>query len=1480
MGWLVELVVVAFAVLLMIVQTEWFAERVRREAEHALRDQFPGGARIGRIELALDGRATLSKVEIAALDGRRAVAFERLRIQIAILPLFAKLVRVERLVVDDLHVVLGHGPLQKPEPPRSEPASSDPPTWSVKLPVIEVHRAVVEIEGKRPVALDGIEVTANATLLAGQPIVAEATVRGRWRERQAPFELAGKVSLGDVPKLVSATVNVGGAKLVAKDLVIDLERPEGALAIDAPAAAVTALVPGVELPADAHVQVVADKTHFVVSGSLGVAKLHGMLNADVRTREVGGVIGVTGADFATLTRGKLVGRGDAIAALTVDRRTASGLVGFTGELEGYSGLDVAIGIDATRERAKSIAVVRGAGDLRAVAASTIERAGTELVLDGRVTGGVRDAALLTAAATRDQTIVSGAFTFDVKAKGELRPTLDVALSGTLDGRRLRMEDLAASRLAGTLREGRIAREGARVAFHGRMHADVTGITSAGTPVGALRLDARTERGGTLWADARLVPVVKGFVIDASGRVTPGSVTTTIAVHDHRVQTPKGLWAGKGGRVTITDERISVREIVTARGDGSLAITSDHYPLTEVMTATVEAKAIPAALVDSTYRGLASGRVAVERRGLRWKGGGKLELAGFALEPGGPIVSGDATVAVAGRRVTVDASATSAGIGRVGIALDVDGPRDITDPLAWQRLDGRAVRVAKITLGDPAHPLELATVSPFGGTVSGQLELAGANGLGGKILVRDVMSPIGRVTGDVDFAPLPGGEIGASTIAQVDGVGDGRVDARITLPQRPFDPAAWTRLGRGVAKSVTAEFDGITVGPALLAKLGVDAPYRGRADVALEVGTGATTAELEVMLHDVTGGVLKRPLDLKLTASSSAASTLANACIAHAASPGVRGGACVDGGLAGAVAEKPVPIAELAASVPVAFERWLTAPKTTLAARLTGTLAIPSQDAPQLLAAFGRADFERKPASKLDGSFAIAGTLGDPAVTGKLTARELQLVPKISRRTVPALQLLTVAGSWRGGAATIDLDARESSGGKLELDAVARPDRLADLSATAKFTALDLAPLTALLPDTLTSAAGKLDGKLTMRGIDPTTGTLRGRITLRDGQLPLTPQIGTLREIDATITLANTGIDARVDGRLGIKKTKNAPRNISLRATAASDLSTVEAKLDLQKVSPIGAFEPIIDAFVEARLRQVGTQWTGGITISRGRVTIPPSSQSELFDADKPADLYFVDVPPVKKLAGSRVPVKPWLVASVDLGSTTFAAEDVDARGSIRSRNLRLSIGDAVGLTGEILVERGNIELIGRNYRIQPGEAAKFDGSLDPNLSIQVTHTFRSGTSLTAIVGGRLSNWNYRFVTDPPGYTDGQMLGFFLGDEPGGEAGSSTRAAAAGVGSSILSREVNRRLKKVLPKQLQVDLFKCEPGSSTSSASCTLGKWVYDTIFVGYRQRVQPRVDENSGDALLQWYFAREWILEGSGGDGGHNGVDVLWRRRW
>ena len=1471
---------VAFAVLLMVVQTDWFVERVRREAEQALREQFPGGARIGRIELSLSGEATLSRVEIAALDGRRAIAFDRLRVEVAILPLFAKLVRVERVVVDDLHVVMGHGPLVKPTAPKpaADPdAPKESPTWSVKLPVIEVHRAVVEIEGKQPIALDGIEVTANAALLAGQPIVAEATVSGRWRERKAPFEIDAKVSIGDAPKLVHATVNVGGAKLVAKDLVVDLERPEGALAIDAPVAAVAALVPGVELPADAHVQVVADKTHFAVSGSLGEAKLHGMLNADLKTFDVGGVIGVTGADFATLTRDKVVGHGDVIAALTVKGRNASGLVGFIGELQGYSSMDVVVGVDATKERAKAIVVAQGAGDLRAIVASTIKRTDGELMLDARVTGGVRDASMITAAVTADETIVAGSLTFDVKAQGRLRPTLDVALSGTAGGRRVRMEDMAVAKLTASLREGRIA--GEPIVFQGRMRADLTGITSAGTPVGALTINARTERGGTLWADAHLVPEVKGFVVDAAGRITPGPITTTIALRDHRVQTPKGPWAGKGGRITITDERISIRELVTRSGEGSLAITGDYYPLTEVMTATVDAKAIPAGLADPAYRGLASGRIAVERRGLRWKGDGKLDVVAFALEPTGPSFDGDAKIVIAGRRVTLDASTTSASIGRVTFLLDVDGPRDITDPIAWQRLDRRAVRTATIGLGDPARPLDLGTLSPFGGTVGGKLELAGPEP-GGTVEVRNVMSPVGRVTGDVDFAWLPSGEIGASMLATVEGVGDGRADARIALPQRPFDPLAWQQLGRGVAQSVSANFEGIVVDPKLLAKLGVDVPYRGRADVALEVGAGATSAELEVTLHDVAGGLLKKPIDVKLTASSSAASTLANACVAHAASPGVRGGACIDGGLAGAAAEKPVPIVELAVSVPVSLARWLTAPKTALGARVTGTLAIPSQDAPQLLATLGRADFERRAGSKLDGAFTLGGTLGDPTVDGKLTARELQLVPKIAGREVPTLKLFTVAGSWRGGAVTLDIDALESKSGKLDLDVVVRPDRLADLTATAKFTQLDLAPLTAFLPETLASTTGKLDGKLTMRGIDPTTGALRGSITLHDGQLPLAPQIGTLREIEATITIADSGIVARIDGRLRNKRRLKGSRNVSLRVTAASNLSTVEAKLDLKKVSPIGAFEPIIDASIDAKLRQVGKQWLGTIVVSQARVTIPPSSQNELFEVDKPSDLYFVDVPPVKKLAGFRAPVKPWLVAAIDLRSTAFAAEDVEARGSLRSRNLTLRIGNTVGLTGEILIERGNIELIGRNYRIQPGEAVSFDGSVDPNLSIQVTHTFRSGTSLTAIVENRLSNWKYRFMTDPPGYSDGQMLGFFLGDEPGGEAGSSTRNAAAGIGSSLLSREVNRRLKKVLPKQLQVDLFKCEPGSTTSSASCTLGKWVYDTIFVGYRQRVQPRVDENNGDALLQWYFAREWILEGSGGDGGHNGVDVLWRRRW
>jgi autotransporter translocation and assembly factor TamB len=240
-------------------------------------------------------------------------------------------------------------------------------------------------------------------------------------------------------------------------------------------------------------------------------------------------------------------------------------------------------------------------------------------------------------------------------------------------------------------------------------------------------------------------------------------------------------------------------------------------------------------------------------------------------------------------------------------------------------------------------------------------------------------------------------------------------------------------------------------------------------------------------------------------------------------------------------------------------------------------------------------------------------------------------------------------------------------------------------------------------------------------------------------------------------------------------------------------------------------------------------------------------------------------------------VQPWLIADVELGDTKIEAEDLYNTSAEIAGQVRVLVGESIGMTGRIEILRGDVgDLVGRSYRADG--ALTFDGTTDPSLDITLSHTFPEMT-LTATLKGRLSNPNPPEFGGSGIYTQDQLAGFFLGGEPGGDPASQTREAATGATVSLVSSKLGRRVRKALPGKISV--LRCEPGSSAVGASCTAGRWFGDRLFVAGKLRLDARTQlENTGEVQVQYYLQRELLLEGVGGDERHDGIDLLWRRRW
>jgi autotransporter translocation and assembly factor TamB len=146
------------------------------------------------------------------------------------------------------------------------------------------------------------------------------------------------------------------------------------------------------------------------------------------------------------------------------------------------------------------------------------------------------------------------------------------------------------------------------------------------------------------------------------------------------------------------------------------------------------------------------------------------------------------------------------------------------------------------------------------------------------------------------------------------------------------------------------------------------------------------------------------------------------------------------------------------------------------------------------------------------------------------------------------------------------------------------------------------------------------------------------------------------------------------------------------------------------------------------------------------------------------------------------------------------------------------------------------------------------------------------------VGGHLSLPTLELSGEPGTYTQGQLFGFLLGGSPGGAPGDETRDAAAGVASSIVSQKVTGYVNKVIP--VHIDTLRYSAATATESAAFVLGRWFGPKLYAEFRRRSGARPDENTNEAQLEYWLSRTLLLQGTAGDRGVAGIDLLWIRRW
>ena len=330
-----------------------------------------------------------------------------------------------------------------------------------------------------------------------------------------------------------------------------------------------------------------------------------------------------------------------------------------------------------------------------------------------------------------------------------------------------------------------------------------------------------------------------------------------------------------------------------------------------------------------------------------------------------------------------------------------------------------------------------------------------------------------------------------------------------------------------------------------------------------------------------------------------------------------------------------------------------------------------------------------------------------------------------------------------------------------------------------------------------------------------------------------------------------------------------------------------AKLTFHKVQLIGTTEPILDGTVNANLGRKDNKWTATINVDHANVKIPDTKGEKLKPVGAPADVEYKNgakhVQPASQVASGdsgtphrAVPQEP--IFEADLHVTNTHVESTEVRGYVNAKlhvtmdNHEMAVMGGVWLTG------GDLDLFDRRYQVDRA-ALHFDGSLDPVLDVRILHDFPDITTITE-VHGRMSKPELALSSSPPTYSQAELLGFLLGGEPGGDPNQapSARDKVTGAGASFLANQIGGQIKKALP--VDIDVLKYESASATSSAAVKVGTWITHTLFFGYREHINARPDENTGEGELEYWIRRRLMLQATIGDRGYDGADLLWRRRW
>jgi len=186
--------------------------------------------------------------------------------------------------------------------------------------------------------------------------------------------------------------------------------------------------------------------------------------------------------------------------------------------------------------------------------------------------------------------------------------------------------------------------------------------------------------------------------------------------------------------------------------------------------------------------------------------------------------------------------------------------------------------------------------------------------------------------------------------------------------------------------------------------------------------------------------------------------------------------------------------------------------------------------------------------------------------------------------------------------------------------------------------------------------------------------------------------------------------------------------------------------------------------------------------------------------------------------------------------------------------------DAPTADGTIHVPSGSFTALQRRFEIADAKITETGGDItNPELDVKATYDSPKAV-VTIVVSGTAQDPQIDLSSQPA--MDQDAIAFFLATgriegratQTGG--GVDLSAAATSVVGSLLFGEVRKTLQQVLP----VDVLTLD------QSQASVGKYIGDRIFVGYRQRLTPAPGENTSEGRVEYEISKSVGAEATVGD--------------